>query len=310
MKTLKSFILESNRNKRNSKQLNFLSWPGSHAEMRELSAKALDDKLKKHRHKQDYTKKHSSTHRNIKEGWDDYDEDFGDIDADEEEPDHSEIHRHPKVRPQQLLPEHKVVISHYTSTGSSDINGHRSSENMNNYLRNRSGDLQSKMTKRYPEKKMEDSITALSSAFTRENTNRMPVEAHSGVPARIGHALMKAGAGSAHTIAGFTSTSTDPDVAHEFADMHRRPPGVDEKENPIKDRHVLRVSIQEGAGLSVRHLSKHSHEHEMLLNHGSKMQYNKTVKAPNDVGGHDYTHHVDVHPQSASLDEYTNKYKH
>lgn len=170
LKSFHAFLAESKRRKTDPEPINFLSWAGSHAEMRELESKELDAKLKKHRHKQRYEKEHKSKSKSIKEGL--FDSDRGDP---------SEIHRHADVKPQRLLPEHIVAIKHYASTSSKNvINGYRSSYNINNYLRNRAGDLQSKMSKKHSSKTMDDSVVALSSAFTPENTNRITVEAHCG----------------------------------------------------------------------------------------------------------------------------------
>lgn len=120
---------------------------------------------------------------------------------------------------------------------------------------------------------------------------------------------MEAGPGSTHTMSGFTSTSTDKLVARGFSEIHRKHTVTSADTIHNIDRHMLKMSIQKGAGVSI---SQHStfNEDEILLNHGSSMVYKETTKEPNHLGGHDYTHHVTTHPQSVPLKKYNNEYKH
>ena len=272
MKTLIEHLNEV----KNKKSVSWLSWPSSHTEI----------KLLKH--------KKSS-----------------DVVAEERKPTpDSIIHNHEDVAPQEVTTDHKKAFKlygydpaagHYIAQKSE----HRTSSNINGYLRNRAGDKKETTFDDYGDDNMKSAVNALSSAFhSKKNTNRIPLTVHSGVPPKLGHKLMKDGEGSHHTLAGFTSTSTNQDIANVFAgESGRRAP------DGRQEFHTLHITLQPHAGVSIKHYTGKSHEHEVLVNHGSKLVYHHS-DVEDTSWSKKYTHHVTVHPQHLPLDQYPEEYKH
>ena len=206
------------------------------------------------------------------------------------------FHDDPDVKPQKLSETHKNAIHNYCSTPSDHKSGHASSQNMNNYLRNRDGE-KDKHVLHHNEKDVESSILKLSSAFWhKENTNKKPIETYGGIPHHIGEKLEKSGKGATHHLSGFTSTSssqkTATDYGHGYKNQHSK--------NPT---HVIKYNIHPGAGLSAVHHSRWS-ENEVILHHGAKIKYSHTTKHDDGYGGDVKVHHVTVHPDHKKLSEY------
>lgn len=287
-----------------SKISKMLSWKSGHGEMRRRQD-SVDEAAKpavsflgapsprgsgksnlttKHWYKEckESNKEHFSPTRNVKSGFDGetYNEKSG-IYA-------SHIHDHPHVKPKKFEKHHLESINEYSNDGSGDINEH---------LRHGAGDKSAysgMQRARYAHKH----ITNLSSAFTKENTNRKEIHTYSGVPAHIGKALHNSKKGSHHHIAGFTSTSTNKSTAHDFAEGHAE---YDE------EKHIIHYHIKRGAGLSLVHHSPHS-ENEVLLHHGAHIQYKKTDtyhgNPSHSENNNIHVHHVVVHPDHAPLESY------
>lgn len=203
----------------------------------------------------------------------------------------SNFHDHPDVEPKKLTAEHKTAIKHYSQTSSYHNNGHASSQNMNNYLRNRAGDKSVKIQSHHASK-VDESVRKLSKAFTPENTNRKEVQTFGAVPEHVGNHLKKSGKGSRHSLPGFTSTSSARSIADSFASQYGG------------KKHIIHYHIKPGAGLSVAKHSKFD-EDEVLLHHGAHIEYHgtKTHKDP-DTGDTVHVHHVTVHPTHTPLEHY------
>lgn len=218
--------------------------------------------------------------------------------------DYDEIHTHPNIRPQNILPEHKVAIVHYVSTGSKGKNGFAASSNMNNYLRNRMGDKTVGIKFDQPEGRVKDSVRELSKAFTPENTNKQSVISYTGVPPKIGHQLARSARGSTHHLPGFTSTSTDFNHAEDYGQSSSR------RHNDPHNAHVIQCHVLPGAGLSVATHSNYEDENEIVLHHGAKVTYNGTNQRTAPDGSTTHIHHVTVHPEHVNLDDYPEDYVH
>jgi hypothetical protein len=210
-----------------------------------------------------------------------------------------DFHDHPDVKPGNLSPTHKEAIANYTSMGSGDPDsGHGSSKNLNGYLFNRMGFKSRKVEGGHTPENVKSSVENLSSAFTPENTNRKELTTYSAIPSDMGSLLEKSEKGKVHTFPGFTSTSSRFGIARNFAQAYHddmgRPKGrVD---------HIVEYKLHPKTGLSV---VKHSDfpENEVLLNHGSKVEYSHTEDK--DFGGiPTKIHHVIVHPKQLPLSDY------
>lgn len=204
------------------------------------------------------------------------------------------IHKHPSIIPQQLTQSDQYAIKNYSFMPSESERGHGSSHNINNYLRNRSGFHDLKVLHHSPEN-VEKSVRRLSAAFTPENTNRTAIKTYSGIPTNIGEHLLQSPIGSKHTLAGFTSTSTDFTVANGYALC-----AMDQSHH-IK--HFLVAHVEPGAGLSI---VKHSpyDEDEILLHHGAHITYRGSEPNKDQYNNISYFHHITVHPTHKSLDDY------
>lgn len=276
MKSFKQF------NKDSKKQIPFLSWDSSHGEARdrkELPFLSWDSSHGEVRNNKKTT---------IKESFD-YD---------------SEFHHHPDVEPKKLSEKHKKAIHEYAADKRLSSPG--ASTSINAYLRNRSGEeKQQYIHSDHKENDVHHAVKTLSSAFTKENTNKKPIVTHGGLPERIGKKLMDSGKHSEHHLAGFTSTSSDKETAKEFAGIYAR-------KQHSKDTHVAQYHIHPHAGLSIVKHSPLPYENEVLLHHGARIKYSHTDKTPNESGGHDHVHHVEVFPEHKKIEhygEYTPKQK-
>lgn len=208
-----------------------------------------------------------------------------------------EFHDHPDIIPGKLTKEHKNSIGIYTSVGSKEKEGHGSSANMNGYLRNKLGDKTQGIYK-HNEEDVKKSINTLSSAFTKENTNRKNITTYGGVPPEIGKKLMISGKGKRHTLSGFTSTSSSKVTAKNFADDMI-------PFSPVRNKssHIIKYNIEPGAGLSAVHHSHHS-ENEVILHHGAHITYSHTLRTRDSDGHPLLIHHVTVHNTNKPLSEY------
>lgn len=174
-------------------------------------------------------------------------------------------------------------VGRYTSTGSDDPRGgHGSSQNVNNYLRNLSGDKR-KGIQSHSEEKVSKAISDLERAFTPENTNRKPIMVYTGIPQRIGLGLMKKQKGEKIFFPGFTSASFDIDVAIDFAKRYKR---AYHDEWTI---HICRFLVPEGQAVSPRSvpgygvsLTNYPDEDEVILNYGMSAIYDGYGKRDND----------------------------
>jgi len=213
------------------------------------------------------------------------------------------FHDHPDVEPKTLTDDHKEAIKNYTRTGSEDSDdGHASSGNMNAVLRNMEGDKEQLIKgDHYPED-VKKSIKTLSSAFTPENTNRKTIKVWNGIPERVAKKLVKDGSGSHHHLPGFTSTSSEREVALKFANDYNTDAGT--YRNGV--RHVVQYHVSPGMGLSAVHHSNFS-EDEVVLHHGAHIEYHCHDVIEHVNRGRKETihlHHVTVNPEHKPLHEY------
>jgi hypothetical protein len=165
-----------------SKKINFLSWPSSFQEIKELH---LKEDLE-----------HLTNNPKL------------DID---------EIHTHSDIIPNNLSTTEEKSLLYYTSMRPSNKDGHQCSYNMNNYLRNCAGDKSCKILYGHKKEKVKDAIEKLSVVFSSNNTNRVPITVYGAAPK---HIIKKIQNGSYHNLAGFTSTTSKLGVAKDFARMY------------------------------------------------------------------------------------------
>ena len=206
---------------------------------------------------------------------------------------YDKIHDNPGVEPQENFSiEHQKSIIHYGTTDPDDEeHGHASSINMNALLRHKMGNKESFIENGHSPKKVLNSIKKLSSAFKPEHTNSQSIAAYSGIPEDVSKELSKMNSGETTYLPGFTSTSTDKNVAERFQYENR-------------SSHIIKFHIQPGAALSiVKHVP---FENELLLNHGTKVT---KLKTETDEHGN-VTHHFIAHNDRLPLDQYPHEYKH
>jgi hypothetical protein len=207
------------------------------------------------------------------------------------------FHGHSQVKPQSLTKEHENAIRHYSEDSSgNDEHGHASSGNMNAWLRNKEGDGKQNIRGKHDPKNVEKSVKKLSSAFTRENTNRKPLTTYGGVPEHIGNKLENSGKGAEHHLAGFTSTSSSVRTAKHFARTYN---GRDNS----KVHHIVKYDVKPHAGLSIAGHSTYP-ENEVMLHHGAKVKYSHTTEHDDGEDGTIKVHHVTVSPRHKKLSEY------
>jgi hypothetical protein len=275
MKTFKEY--------RKNKQTNFLSWPSSFRE----NEQSISEEIVHHDpDPQSFTnwntKGYEESLENVKknDNGGTYDRNF---------------HDHEDVKPRNLSDEHKKSIARYTSTPSSNKEGHGSSGNMNSYLRNSAGDKTQGIKHGHHEGDVEDSINKFSSAFTPENTNKKEITTYGAVPHHIGMQLQNSKKGDSRHFAGFTSTSSVRNVAHEFTYSPTTESG--------NVAHIVKYKVKPGAGLSTAHHSEYD-ENEVTLNHGARIEYSHTRTMPSRSGKIMHIHTVTVHPDHKPLEEY------
>lgn len=211
-----------------------------------------------------------------------------------------EYHDHPDIRGTGLTPDHLDAIKHYTSTGGRNTeNGHRASYVMNGHLRRREGatDSQSNVEGHEPSK-IENGIKQFSSVFTPENTNKTKTVLYGGIPAHIGKALKSAGRGSQHHLPGFTSTTSEPATAFQFARQYNRKTPTGKSHH-----HMIEYHAEPGTALSVAPFSSYD-ENESILHHGAKITYHGEKVHKDDYGNTIHTHVVTVHNEHKPLEDY------
>lgn len=214
------------------------------------------------------------------------------------------FHDHPDVESKELEQHHIDAINHYCTSKSDGPNGHQSSGNMNAVLRNMSGDKTQRIRGPHLFDEIKRSIKTLSSAFTPNNTNRKEITTYGAVPYHIGRKLIESGKDSEHHLAGFTSTSSDKQIAMLFANEY----SSDHNTPDDEPYHIIKYHIKPGAGLSA---AKHSSydENEVILHHGAKITYHGPEYIIHQRSNlnhprHIIVHHVTVHPEHKLLEEY------
>jgi hypothetical protein len=233
---------------------------------------------------------------------------------DPEEHSIDDIHNHPSIKPQKLDGKQDDAISDYTSKSSeSKLGGHASSGNINAYLRNRAGDSTQKIMHGHSKEKVEQAVRSLSSTFTKENTNRVPITTYGGVPKHIGEKLASSKAGDIHHMAGFTSTSTRKHVAHDFAQKYNDEAGHKKSKLSLFSKgpvhHVVVYHLNQHVGLSAANHSDHTLENEVILHHGAKVEYSHSDAPKKENGKLIQYHHVKVHSEHLPLEHYQQEYK-
>jgi hypothetical protein len=209
-----------------------------------------------------------------------------------------EYHDHPDIKVNNLTADHLESIKHYSATGGTKENGHRSSYVMNNYLRQKSGDKTLPPIVGHEPSKIENGIRQLSDAFTPENTNKQKTILHGGIPDYIGKALKAAGHGSQHHLAGFTSATSEPTTALQFARQYSR------KSPSVKSHyHIMEYHAEPGTALSVAPYSSYD-ENESIFKHGVKITYHGEKTKKDQFGNTIHTHVVTVHNEHKPLEEY------
>lgn len=207
------------------------------------------------------------------------------------------FHDDDSVKPKNITSEQSRAIVNYTSMKSADVEcGHGSSKNVNGYLFNRMGH-RSRCVEHHEPEDVLNSVKTLSSAFTKENTNRKPITTYGAIPKQYGNTLEKSKSGTIHRFPGFTSTSSDYRVAKDFAHMY-----ADELPEDMRECHIVKYTVNPGAGLSVVRHSDYP-EDEILIHHGTHVEYSHTEDK--DIHGtRTKIHHVTAHNKHIPLTEY------
>lgn len=211
----------------------------------------------------------------------------------------SDIHSDYRINPLGLTKEHIRAIQSYT--GANSINssyGHGSSKNMNGYLFNRAG-FNGRGIQHHSPEAVDGAIKTLSSAFDNDdNTNGKEITTYSAVPHDIGHMLMNSEPGTKHVLPGFTSTSTELNVAHAYGYEYRQ------HTNSNGEQHTIEYTLKPHTGMSLKKHSDHPYENEILLNHGAHIEYIRTEHYRDGT----FHHHVIVHPTRNGLSDYPHEY--
>lgn len=218
-------------------------------------------------------------------------------------------HYHPDVVPTSVTAAHKKSIYDFTSGEADEHPGY--SENVNPYLRNMAGDKTVGIHSNHSTRQVRAAVKALSSVFTKGNTNRIPIESSAGIPPHIGHKLMSSGINSQHHLAGFTSTSSDQGVAKAFAK------GYPKDDSTKLEDHILHCQVEPHAGYAIPVNQSRFDEHEVLLHHGARITYHGTDSHREYLGTKDgiklykttHVHRVTVHADHKPLEEY-GSYRH
>lgn len=200
------------------------------------------------------------------------------------------FHDDADVVPSGLSSDHESAMVDYTSTKSTDKNGNGSSHNVNSYLQNRSGDKSKKIIGNHTPDDVLRAVKKLSSVFTPENTNRKEIETYGAIPSRYANKLMS---GDSKNFPGFTSTSSNIKTADAFTNIYGDP----------DNDHIIHYKIKPGAGLSMVRHSDYP-EDEVLLHHGTKIEYLNSETVNRSDGKPLHIHHVIAHNEHHSLDSY------
>lgn len=141
---------------------------------------------------------------------------------------------------------------------------------LNKYLSKTHRKESTKEFKKWGVDSIHQHIKTISSSFTPENTNKIPLTVYSGIQQKYAHKLLKFSKGQEFNVPSFVSTSFSPLVAFDFAQDYNR-------EGDENDVYILKILVEPGAGLSISHISPHKKEQEVILHHGIKMRYEGTL---------------------------------
>lgn len=162
----------------------------------------------------------------------------------------------PSRNTQDFTPKQRKILYDYTKAGYHDINRH---------LRNKYGekDLIPDYKKENPDPyQIEDKIGLISSAFTKENTNRSKVVVYTGVVPEF-EKKVASNISKTMNFSGFTSTSADRGVALNFGEFY-----ADNR----NDIHILKCVCPPHTVLDIKSVSKNPREEEYLINYGAKFK--------------------------------------
>lgn len=206
------------------------------------------------------------------------------------------VHDEEHIKPHALTKTHEKALRDFTSKKSTVNSG--GSENVNNYLRNASGDKHLKVHSNIKHTDVHKNIKKLSSVFTKENTNKKNMETYGAVPSHVGEHLQNSKSGEKKVLAGFTSTSTNKGTAHTFSKKYHK----DGDKSDV--HHIVKYHLEPHTGVSTVHHSEYG-ENEILLHHGAHITYHKTeVLHPKSSEKPIHLHHVTVHNEHKPLKEY------
>lgn len=155
-----------------------------------------------------------------------------------------------------LTPEQRKILYDYTKAGYTPINRH---------LRNKYGEIDITPDREYQEydpKEIEDKIGAISSAFTKENTNQRQITVYTGIPPEFGDKLIKS-IGQTLNFSGFTSTSLDRNIALNFGEKYANNPN---------EVYIIKCICPPHTALDIQKISHNKHEQEQLINYGAKFK--------------------------------------
>lgn len=253
----------------------------------------------------------------ISEGWTAYQDRTAD-------PVHSKPHL--KLVNKNLTGEQRSAVENYTSTSfNSNKKGHASSTAVNNFCRKAAGESlpegQTSWFGAHREHHVEGAVKALSSVFTKENTNKKKLVSYAGVPKHIGDALH---GGGQFSLAGFTSTSHAEGEEklldgrsmnrglHVACGYARSYNYVNNQRDPSATNHVVAFHCDEGTGISTANHTDYPQENEFLLHHGAHISHMHTEETTDDNGFKTLIHHFRVHgngdgtPKHTPIEEYPN----
>lgn len=217
--------------------------------------------------------------------------------------------RHDLIEPEKLSQDQREAIGTYTSTGGD----HKKINNYYRHVNTGNPDAHGRVPEsensafEEMEPKHFETVKHLKSAFSnKSNTNRAPFQVWSGVPEHIGNTLQKAGSGSQHELAAFTSASTHVGVGHSFGTQHVHPQQEGQTQEHV---HMLKIDMQPHSGMSVAHHSREP-ESEVLFHPNTKLTYHGSkehIREDHEVRAlHGFTssredksimvHHVTMHP--------------
>jgi hypothetical protein len=163
--------------------------------------------------------------------------------------------RNPTGDPKNLTPEQRELIQYYTGAGFMHVN---------QQLRKKSG-IDSEFSGQdanYDPYDIESKAGLISSAFTKENTNKKTITVYSGIS--TGHAKrIIDNKDSAQRMPSFLSSSLSYQTALNYSELNAR---------NDKFLSVLECVCPPGTVLDIRKISKQPQEEEVLINHGQKFK--------------------------------------